>query len=742
MLDLKDFFHLPEIDDMFAQIANHRRGVIIVAGLHARPLLPDAPVVPSGRSTITAILMRRMLDSSIEGRASRAAVVGPDRSALRVARQQRKQVEFVSAPIDNDEAFARGLRQVLKRKPDLLVIDRLNAATAPAIFEAAGDGCCVLTQIDTSLAGGEVFQEMADLGCSLDQISRVSWVITVHRVPALCAVCRRLHRPGEALLETMSARHGIERAAVYYAAHGCEACEGSGYHGEVTVFDVFRAPETATRLSEWVSTPSLLSIEGYMARLAEQGYLALEDAVRFGASTLRQMQQLLVTREHSLDETTRMLQRKLAEIEAANKVLTQRTGALIALQDVSQTLSASTRLDEVAQRVVHYACQLCGGDRAVLYLIEPSDEGRVLAVDGWDASVVGKIAQLPDALLAPGEPGPMSGMPPAIELASERAHLRASLRVPLVAEESLVGLLIVSSLSKTRFAPGSVALLKTFGSQAAVSIQRVRLIETLHDTIEQLKAAQSALIEKERIERELELARELQLGSLPGEFPEARGVRFASAYRPAREVGGDLYDVIELSEERLGLFIADVSDKGLPAAFYMGLTRSLFLAEARRSDSPREVLSSINRLLGEISRAGMFVTAFYGVYDARTGRLRYSRAGHDQPLWLRPDGSVTLLDARGMLLGSLAPGEFELTEAEAELSPGDMLILYTDGLTDALNPYGIEYGARHWINRARECAGLPADRVCSTLFNEVAAFQLGAPQFDDMALLVMQIIDF
>jgi sigma-B regulation protein RsbU (phosphoserine phosphatase) len=336
----------------------------------------------------------------------------------------------------------------------------------------------------------------------------------------------------------------------------------------------------------------------------------------------------------------------------------------------------------------------------------------------------------------------MRDAPPAIELAPERAaQLQASLRVPLVAEESLVGLLIVSSLSKTRFAPGSVALLKTFGSQAAVSIQRVRLIETLHATIEQLQAAQSALIEKERIERELELARELQLGSLPSEFPEAPGVHFASAYRPAREVGGDLYDVIELGNGRLGLFIADVSDKGLPAAFYMGLTRSLFLAEARRSDSPREVLNSVNRLLGEINRAGMFVTAFYGVYDVPTGRLRYSRAGHDQPLWLRPDGSVTLLDARGMLLGSLAPGEFELTEAEAELSAGDMLILYTDGMTDALDPYGVEYGARHWIDRVRECASLPADHVCHALFDEVAAFQLGAPQFDDMALLVMQITD-
>jgi sigma-B regulation protein RsbU (phosphoserine phosphatase) len=378
----------------------------------------------------------------------------------------------------------------------------------------------------------------------------------------------------------------------------------------------------------------------------------------------------------------------------------------------------------------------------VLYLIEPPDEGRVLAVAGWDESIVGQWARLPDSMLDRGEPDSAVGAPPAITLSPDQMRaLQAGLRVPLVAEDTLVGLLIVTSLHKTRFTPGDVALLKTFANQAAVSIQRVRLIEALRDKIEQLESARAALIKKERLERELELARNLQLGLLPDQFPPVDGVQFASAYRPAREVGGDLYDVIDLGHGRLGLLIADVSDKGLPAAFYMGLVRSLILAEARRTDSPREVLSNVNRLLRQASRAEMFLTAFYGIYETQTRRLAYCRAGHDHPIWLRADGHTVLLGAPGMLLGMLDPDELDLAEVEIFLSAGDTLILYTDGMTDALDPDGIEFGVKFWAQRAMENAGLPPDQLCAALFDEVSAFQSTAPQMDDMTLLVMRVSD-
>ncbi len=752
MIDLKDFFHLPEVDVLLTQVVNDPRGILVVAGLGPRSAQPGmvgvtetsvaAPAAQSGRSTIAAILMRRILDYPLDGRKTRAAIVGPDRGAMRVANHQRKQVEFILAPVDHVDGFTTGLQQAMMRDPELLVVDRLNTVTAQAVFHAAATGRRILTQIDTAVVGGEVLQEIVGLGCSPGQMSLVSWVVAVQRVPVLCVYCKQPYQPGSALLEMMVERHGLDDAAIFYTASGCQHCGGTGYSSELTAFDIYRVHGGVSSFSELVSTPSLLPLEGYMARLATQGYVPLEDAARISASSLRKVTQLLTAREETLDETARALQRKLAEMEAANKVLAQRTEALIALQDVSQALSASTQLDEIAGRVVHYARELCGADRAILYLIEPPDEGVVLAASGWDESAVGKGARLPVSLLERGEPDPIAGAPPAITLSPQQLRaLQASLRVPLLAEDTLVGLLIVHSLYKRRFEPGHVALLKMFGNQVAVSIQRAQLIEALRDKIAQLQVAQIELIEKERLAHELELARDLQLQLLPDRFPALAGVQFAVAYRPAREVGGDLYDVIDLGEGRLGLLIADVSDKGLPAAFYMGVARSLILSEAKRSASPRQALTNVNRMLHEVGRTDMFLTAFYGIYEVDARRLVYCRAGHDRPVWLRTDGHTVLLGAPGMLLGALTSEELDLAEAEIFLSPGDTLLLYTDGMTDAVDPDGIEFGLTHWVNRAREKAALPVDRLCAALFDEVAAFQLGAPQTDDMALLVMRVAE-
>ncbi|MFM8320176.1 MAG: SpoIIE family protein phosphatase, partial [Chloroflexota bacterium] len=216
--------------------------------------------------------------------------------------------------------------------------------------------------------------------------------------------------------------------------------------------------------------------------------------------------------------------------------------------------------------------------------------------------------------------------------------------------------------------------------------------QALQQAYHELQAAQAALIEKERLERELELAHELQQSFLPAEFPSLAGFACAARSRPARQVGGDFYDVIDLGERQVGLVMADVSDKGITAALFMALSRSLIRAEARRGRSPCEVLGSVNRLLIEISPTTMFVTVFYGLLDLNTHRLRYVRAGHDRPLLFRAaQGCCDFLNARGMMLGLMEP--IELEEMEAQLAPGDQLVLYTDGVTDANSPQGEFFGA-------------------------------------------------
>jgi len=253
----------------------------------------------------------------------------------------------------------------------------------------------------------------------------------------------------------------------------------------------------------------------------------------------------------------------------------------------------------------------------------------------------------------------------------------------------------------------------------------------------ELQEAQAALVEKEKLERELQLARDLQQSILPQEFPRVAGLSFAARSQPARQVGGDFYDVIPLREGRLGLLIADVSDKGMPAALYMALTRSLIHAEAKRSSSPRQVLLSVHRLLLEMTQADMFVTAFYAVLDPGTGALRYARAGHDSPLHVRPGtGTCQFLAAKGMLLGCL--DDVHLEEAAIDLQPGDVLVLYTDGITDANSPSGEFFGTERL--RQAVCAAITAgaQELCDSIFAHVGQFQADAVQYDDMALLTVK----
>ncbi len=745
MLDLKDFFHLPEVDVLLAQVVDDPRGITVVAGRGshlAQSAGPAriAPAVVSDRSTIAALLMRHILDHDFYGRQMRAAVIGTNRNALPVANHQRAQIEFVSAPIDQVDGFTTGLQQAMMRDPDLLAVERLNTVTAQASFHAAATGRRILTQIDTALIGGEVLHEIVGLGCSPSQMSLVAWVVAVQHVPTLCTYCKQPHQPGETLIGTMAERHNLDPTSTFYAASGCRHCEGTGYIGELTAFDIYRVHGGVASFSELVSTPSLLPLDGYLARLAAYGYVPLEDAVRLGGSAPGKAAPIALERESAPDKTARTLQRKLAELEAANKVLAQRVDELISLEEASRAVSASVRLNDLAGRIVRYACELGGADRAILYLARPSDSGRVLAVDGWQASLVGAVVRLPPSMLAAGDPDSVVGAPPGIELSPDQLQtLQAGLRVPLVADGAPIGVLIVNSLYKTRFAPSRVTLLKSLADHAAASIRRAREVDALRDQIAYLEAARTGLIDRARHDRECELARDLQLNSLPGRFPAIDPMRFAAACRPAPEVGSDAYDVIDLGDGHLGLLIADVAGRGLPAAYHMGLARSLIRAEAQRSRSPRQVLAAVNRVLGEVAHGDVFLTAFYGILEVATRHLVYCRAGHARPLWLRADGHDVLLGTPGMPIGMFDSGELDLGEGEIFLSQGDALILYTDGMTDALDPYGAEFGVTHWVKQARERADLPADQLCTALFDEVAAFQAGAPQVDDMALLVLRV---
>ncbi len=214
---------------------------------------------------------------------------------------------------------------------------------------------------------------------------------------------------------------------------------------------------------------------------------------------------------------------------------------------------------------------------------------------------------------------------------------------------------------------------------------------------------QRDLVVRERLEREMQLAREIQRTFLPSELPEMPGWEMNVWWRTAREMSGDFYDFFELPGGRLGLVIADVADKGMAAALFMTLIRTLLRAEARDSDSPAEVLAGVNDLLVPDSQKGMFVTLVYGVLDPKSGTLTYANAGHNPPLWVKMrEVNIETLDKSGMALGVYEGSPIE--ERSIQLQRGDTLVLYTDGVTEAFSPEWMIYGAERLWNTVWEAA--------------------------------------
>jgi serine phosphatase RsbU (regulator of sigma subunit) len=253
-----------------------------------------------------------------------------------------------------------------------------------------------------------------------------------------------------------------------------------------------------------------------------------------------------------------------------------------------------------------------------------------------------------------------------------------------------------------------------------------------------LKAAQARLVEQERLKRELEIAAEVQRSILPAEFPAIPGFEFAAYARPAREVGGDYYDLFPLDDHHFGLVMADVSGKSIHAALYMAITRTLFLAKAAEYLSPQDAVRQIHDFLMTSSDSDMFVTAFYGIIDQRTREMRYVRAGHDLPIHFQSQtGQLSLLKVPGRFLGAL--DGLVLNEAGLQLSPGDALVCYSDGLTDALSPDGSLYGLERLTTVVAETADGPADVLAETIIADIDRFRAGVPQPDDMTLLVMKV---
>jgi len=250
-------------------------------------------------------------------------------------------------------------------------------------------------------------------------------------------------------------------------------------------------------------------------------------------------------------------------------------------------------------------------------------------------------------------------------------------------------------------------------------------------------------LELDHLQKELGIARDLQLSMLPDGarlFPERSDVEVAGLMEPARNVGGDFYDAFFTAPNRLFLAVGDVSGKGIPAALYMVRAITQMRLDALRHDDPAEIMASANRALCARNEAGMFVTLFCAVLDTDTGELRYANAGHNPPLACRPGhatpGADFLPVPRDLIAGVVDSATYRL--GSLTLRPDEALVLYTDGVTEAMNAGGEFYGDERFLEAARRAGGRDAHALADALRGELAAFTGAAPQADDITLLCVR----
>ena len=263
--------------------------------------------------------------------------------------------------------------------------------------------------------------------------------------------------------------------------------------------------------------------------------------------------------------------------------------------------------------------------------------------------------------------------------------------------------------------------------------EKNRQLQTAYD---ELKAAQEQLIEKERLEKELQVAAEIQMSILPDVLPSPDGYDFGGRILPARQVGGDFYDVFELGNGKMGVLIGDVSDKGVPSAIFMARAHALIIAEADNSTSPGAVLRMVNEHITRLEKSTQFVTALYGVLDTLTGEFSYARAGHEPPLLIGERGDIHRLPHEpGMALGLWE--DMLLDENSIRLAKGSLLVMFTDGMTDCRDPNGVPFGLERIKETMKELRSLPAQAACDRLFSTLMDYQNGAKQDDDVTLLAI-----
>jgi sigma-B regulation protein RsbU (phosphoserine phosphatase) len=416
------------------------------------------------------------------------------------------------------------------------------------------------------------------------------------------------------------------------------------------------------------------------------------------------------------------------------------TQALQLLAEVGAVVASTTELRPVLEVLVNRATRLLGADEGSIKVLgaDPGGPARTFframddprhAVGSWppavSMSVMGYLMARKKPLATPDllNDADFSG------LRGANTHVRAVLAVPLVVDNRVTGFLAVTRREPgRRWTDAEIQLLGIVAGNSAVMIEQARL----RAEAEEKKRLQA---ENERMERDLNLAREIQMGLLPSGPTVFGPWDVHGRLEAARQVGGDAFDIFGIDDRRLAITIADVSGKGVPAALLMSHLQATLRAYCDGTRPIADMMKHVNQRTAAAATAGKFVTMFYAELDREAHVLRYSNAGHNYPLVRRADGSVEELDTGGLLLGLFADATYEM--AEVPFGTGDALLLFSDGIPEANDTRGDQFGEERLVELWRGLGARSAADAITHIYDEVGKFRGSAAQSDDITAVVV-----
>ena len=421
------------------------------------------------------------------------------------------------------------------------------------------------------------------------------------------------------------------------------------------------------------------------------------------------------------------------ELHSLSAELINKYEEITLLYDVSQALGSVFDIPTICEIALEKAVQAVPAAKAFV-MLKDKDSGHLTVIAARVDGLLGRRVPIGQGVsgkaVATGKPI-LLYQGQVLEAASKPTAPRdAVLSVPMIritdqgTEEVLGVITLAGKPPGEMFTAGDLKLLSTIATQTAIAIHNSRMIE--------------ALREAERVRQELEIAARIQQSLLPQQPPQVAGVELVGRCVPAANVGGDYYDFVVDKRGHLTLLIADVSGHSVGAALMMAMARSLLRRQIAEGKSPATVLSDTNAaMLEDLTNANLFITMFCARYDPETHRLTFANGGHNPPLlWCATEGRVLSLDADGLIVGVLEDVSYE--EKTISLHPGDVLLLYTDGIVEARNPQGEFFGEERLRQLLRDHASETPGLLMERIQRAVQEHIQDAPQQDDITLLILK----